>query len=319
MAIKNICILGGTGFVGRHLAPLLIKQGYNLRILTRRRERHRDLLVLPGVEIIQADIHNSDTLLQNFSGMDAVINLVGVLNDDHGNGSFQSAHVVLARKVLSTCQKLDINRILHISALQAHSGKGSSKYLRSKGEAETIIHNTAHIAVTSFRPSVIFGPDDNFLNRFARLLKLTPAFLPFPLACPDSKFAPVFVMDVVQAIAESINNKETFGKRYDLCGPHRYTLKQLVEMTGQLTGEKRMIIGLGPALSKLQATLLGMVPGKPFTVDNYDSLKTDSVCKHPFPEEFGITPTALEAVTPQYLGHATNRDRYFSHRRVAGR
>lgn len=316
MSKLRVCILGGTGFVGQHLSTCLAKQGHRVRVLTRHRERHRDLLVLPTAEVVEADIYDSNVLLRQFSGMDAVINLIGVLHDERRAGhGFQHAHVELARKILTACGKAGVKRILHMSALNADSGKGSSHYLRSKGEAEHIMHNTAHIAVTSFRPSVIFGPGDSFLNRFAGLLRLTPRLAPFLLVCPEARFAPVYVGDVVNAMAQSLTDKRTFGKRYELCGPTVYALKQIVQLTAQYIAEPRTIIGLGDALSKL----IAMLPGKFFTMDNYNSMKKDSVCSKPFPDVFNLSPTALESVAPLYLGKQRGRARLFSYRTQARR
>lgn len=320
MNFNKVCILGGTGFVGKAIASTLAKHNIDVHVLTRNRERHRELLVLPNVKIIKADIHDPNTLVEQFSQVDAVINLVGVLHDRrHPKDGFQSSHVLLARKILDACQKSNIRRILHMSALNADSGRGTSQYLRSKGEAENIIHNTAHIAVTSFRPSVVFGPGDSFLNRFASMLRMSPAFLPFILACPNTRFAPIYVQDLAECFVRALNNKTTYGKHYDLCGPGQYTLKQLVTYTAELMGSPRYIIGLNHGLSKLLATIMEMLPGKLFTLDNYDSMKLDSVCNKPFPEVFGLQPTALEAIAPGYISNKNLRHRFIFMRQSARR
>ncbi|WP_455209825.1 hypothetical protein, partial [Kaarinaea lacus] len=141
----------------------------------------------------------------------------------------------------------------------------------------------------------------------------------FPLACPNSRFAPIYVEDIAKAFAKSIDNKATFGKHYDLCGPKEYTLKELVQYTGELTGEKRMILGLGQGLSKLQAIIFSVMPGKPFTFDNYLSLLQDSVCKEPFPQVFGFAPTPLEVIAPAYLANKQSRRRLDGFRKAARR
>lgn len=316
MSKLRVCILGGTGFVGQHLSARLVKDGHSVRVLTRNRERHRDLLVLPTVEVVEADVYNLQALDQQLRSMDAVINLIGVLHDEPKEGrSFQQAHVEMARKIQEACTRNGVKRILHMSALHADSGKGSSRYLRSKGEAENIIHNTAHHNVTSFRPSVIFGPGDSFLNRFAGLLRITPKLAPFFLVCPKARFAPVYVGDVVNVMAQALENRNTYGKRYDLCGPTVYTLQHIVQLTANYIGQPRRIIGLGDSLSKLVA----FMPGKFFTPDNYDSMKTDSVCDKPFPALFNITPTPLEAIAPLYLGQHKLRSRLTGYRNQAGR
>lgn len=298
MRVNSLCVLGGAGFVGRHLVGRLATQRLQVRVLTRRRERHRSLLVLPTVQLIEADVHDPAELARHFQGCDAVVNLIGILNEKGRDGSgFRYAHVELAQKVIRACKDARVQRLLHMSALGAHASKGPSYYLRTKGEAEDYVHATSegkNLKVTSFRPSVIFGPDDGFFNRFAGLLKLSPVL---PLACPGARFAPVFVGDVADAFIAALNDASTFGQRYDLCGPHEYTLKALVEYTARVLGIKRLVIGLPERLSRLQAAMLEHVPGKPMSVDNYRSLTQDSVCRNG-----ERCPTALESVVPSYLG-----------------
>ena len=317
--LHRICILGGSGFVGRHIIAHLAKHKHHIKVLTRNRERHRDLLVLPTVVVKNANIHDLNSLKKEFAGYDVIINLVGILNEESNKDrSFQSVHVELARKVIEACRVNRISRLLHMSAVNADAGRGSSRYLRSKGEAENLIHTNKDVHVTSFRPSVIFGPEDKFLNRFADILKLTPKFIPFPLACPNSRFAPIYVEDVAKAFATAIDNKVTFGKHYDLCGPKVYTLKELVKYTAKLSGEKHRIIGLGQGLSKMQAIVFSLLPGKPFTFDNYLSLQQDAVCKGPYPPLFG-EPCALEAIAPTYLGDRQKYHRVSAYHRSAKR
>ncbi len=312
MLINRICIVGGTGFVGRTLANHLAREGIDVRILTRNRERHKDnLILLPNVELIQADVHNVDNLKKYFSGCNAVINLVGILNERGRDGSgFRHVHVELTRKIVDACQHTHIKRLLHMSALNADAKTGTSHYLKTKGEAEDLAHQAASsgIKVTSFRPSVIFGREDSFFNRFAKMLKLTPLF--FPLACARAKFAPVFVGDVARAFVQTLKNPESYGRRYELCGPKIYTLEQLVRYTAECTGTKRKIIPLNDLLSRIQAAFFDFVPGKPFSTDNYLSARVDSVCKQNGMAELGITPVAVEAVVPQYLAYQSQRARY---------
>jgi len=305
-------MVGGTGFVGRTLANHLDREDIEVRILTRDRERHKDnLILLPNVELVQTDVHDVEQLKKYFSGCDAVINLVGILNERGRDGSgFRHAHVELIRKIIEACQHAHIKRLLHMSALNADAQTGTSHYLKTKGEAEDLAHQAAAqgIKVTSFRPSVIFGREDSFFNRFAKLLKLTPLF--FPLACARTRFAPVFVGDVAQAFVKTLKDPESYGRRYDLCGPKIYTLEQLVRYTAECTGIKRRIIPLNDILSRIQAAVFDFVPGKPFSTDNYLSARVDSVCKHNGLNDLGITPVAVEAVVPQYLTYQSQRARY---------
>jgi NADH dehydrogenase len=301
MSTHKICLLGGTGFVGKRLAARLSEAGHDIVILTRHRERERDLLVLPTVRLVQGDVYDPEFLRKQFEDRDTVINLVGVLNEKGRDGrGFARAHTELPSMIVETCRQAGVARLLHMSALHA-TPEAPSHYLRTKAMGEDAVHRAENpdFHVTSFRPSVIFGPGDSFLNRFAGLLRLTPGV--FPLACPQARFQPVYVDDVVRAFVESLDNHKTFGQRYDLCGPKVYTLREIVEYVARLIGRRVCIIGLNDALSYLQATALEFAPGKPFSLDNYRSLKVDSVCEQGFPAVFGITPSSLEQIAPAYL------------------
>lgn len=316
---KRICVLGGTGFVGKAIVAKLTNQHCQVRVLTHRRERHRELLVLPDVEVVEADIHHPPALEHYFRDRDAVINLVGILNEKHDDGlGFRHVHVDLVEKVVHACQHTGVTRLLHMAALHADARTGPSYYLRSKGEALNLVHAANDLEVTSFCPSVIFGPGDSFINRFASLLRLMPGIM--PLACASARFAPVYVGDVAEAFVRSLNNPACYGQNYNLCGPREYTLKQLVEYTAQQMRITRRVIGLGPGLSRLMANVFEYVPlFKPITRDNYRSLQIDSVCTEPFPSVFGITPHTMEEIVPMYLGHQRARERYNLLRRHARR
>ena len=319
MIIKKICILGGTGFVGQTLANRLTDEGYLLRILTRDREKKRvNLILLPSVELVEANIHNQEHLNEQFKGCDAIINLVGILNEKARDGSgFRRAHVELNEKILAACRKNGIKRMLYMSALNADAVNGPSYYLRTKGEAEDMVHAATGINATSYRPSVIFGPRDSFFNRFAGLLKIMQ--LVFPLACPGTRFAPVFVGDVAEAIAMTIDDPQSYGRRYTLVGPSVYTLRQLLEYTAHCLGIKRYILPLPDFIGRLQAAVFDFIPGKPFSTDNYLSATIDSISEHNDLDELGVVPTPLEAVVPRYLGNKTIRADYYRFRQSTGR
>lgn len=319
MSYETICVLGGTGFVGQHLVNRLTQHGYRVRVLTRRRERHRSLIVNPNVTLIEADIYDRDSLVRNFSGVDAIINLVGILNESGKKGEgFQRTHVELPRNIVAAALASGVGRLLHMSALNADAKETDSLYLKSKGEGEDLLHAAARegLVVTSFRPSVIFGPGDSFFNRFATLLNIAP--LLFPLACPNSRFAPVCVTDVAEAMCRSLDIA-TGGERLDLCGPDVLTLMQVVEYTRDQLDKHGYIMGLGDGLSRLQARLLGFMPGKPFSMDNYYSLQKDSVCSNNALPSLGITPTPIAAVVPAYLAGQNARDQYHGFRRQSRR
>ena len=304
MEITTVAVLGGSGFVGRHVCHSLASAGYRVRVATRDRERaKKNLILLPTADVVVADVHDPVQLAAFVRGADAVVNLIGVLHGGRGGHGFQAAHVELARKVVAACRANGIGRLLHMSALGA-STAAPSAYLRSKGEAEVIVADSG-LAWTVFRPSVIFGREDSFLNLFAQLLKFLPVVM---LGSPNARFQPVFVEDVAAAFVKSPADLGSHGRRYDLCGPRVYTLRELVEFVAATTGKRRPIIGLNDGLSYLQALVMEWLPVKLLTRDNYYSMKVDSVCDGAFP--FGITPTALEAVAPSWLGNRTPRARY---------
>jgi uncharacterized protein YbjT (DUF2867 family) len=301
MTALTICMLGGTGFIGHALAARLSSAGHRIDILTRAGERHRDMLVLPGVVLTDGDVHNPEFLRRQFKGVDVVINLVGILNERGRSGAgFSHAHAQLPAKIVGACRAENVRRLLHMSALGAQP-QAPSHYLRSKALGEDAAHAAApDVHVTSFRPSVVFGARDGFLNRFAALLKFTPVF---PLACPNARLQPVHVEDVARAFADSIARHGAFGARYDLCGPKIYRLRDIVAYIAALQGRRVRILGLNDRLSRLQATLFDFVPGKPFSLDNYRSLTLDSVCTgaNALQSVFGIEPTSMEQVAPSFL------------------
>ena len=320
MLIKRIAVLGGAGFVGRSLCNRLAEAGYAQRVLTRNREYNRaDLILLPRLDLVQTDVHDPEHLRQDLAGCDAVINLIGILNEKGNDGAgFLRAHVRLAENLIAACEANGIRRVLQMSALNADASNGASHYLRSKGRAEDLLHAAGpELRVTSFRPSVIFGPNDSFFNRFARLLRQTP--LCFPLACHNARFAPVYVLDVVEMMARSLKDPDSYDRKYQLCGPGTYTLRELVEYTAKVIGVRRRIIPLNDRLSRLQAAVFDFVPGKPFSTDNYLSAQTDSVCETNDLARYALSPTALESVVPGYLKRRSYRSAYARFRRRSRR
>lgn len=327
MKIDKVCVLGGSGFLGTYLVSKLSARGTQVRVISRHPERQRDLLVLPNVEVVEADVHDINRLSFYLHDVDAVINLVGILNDNTHDGSgFRHCHVELPKKIVQACQKNNITRLLHMSALNADQGTAPSHYLRTKGEGENHLHiySQEGLLVTSFRPSVIFGPGDSFFNRFAKLLKMIPWIYPVPR--PDCKFAPVYVGDVANCMVEALFDASTAGQRIDLCGPREYSMKELLEFTADVVGAKRRFVRLPDSLSRFIATVSDfssaiplitpmmnwLIPGMQemrFSMDNYRSMLVDSVC-----HDGMKMPTAIEDIVPQYLGAKHNQSRYNTHR-----
>lgn len=315
MKIQRVALIGGTGFVGRHLTAHLRNQGYQCRVISRYPHRHAELR--PVAEVVGADPADRASMTAALQGCDAAVHLVGILNAS-GQQTFRRVHVELVEQVVIACREANVTRLLHMSALNADQSRGSSEYLRSKGEGESRAHMLGKpgIAVTSFRPSVIFGPDDSFLNRFATLLKIPG---PLPLACPDAKLSPVYVGDVVAAFARALPNRATYGRHYELCGPQTYTLEELVSRIARWSGRGKLIIRLPDWASRLQARLLQYAPGKPFTPDNYLSLQTPSVCRENGLQALGIRPASLQVLGPRFVGRDDRNGSRIKRRRSSGR
>lgn len=315
MTGRNICVLGGGGFVGSHLVPLLAARGHCVRVPTRRRERCKHLWPLPGVEVLECDIHDPARLGEVLTGMDAAINLVGILHE-RKPGDFQRAHVELPQRLIDACTAKNVPRLLHMSALGAEAGS-QSRYQQSKGAGEALFRDQPNATV--FRPSVIFGPGDSFLSLFADLLRLAPVV---PLADAGARFQPVFVGDVARAFADALARRDTLGQRYDLCGPGVFTLAELVQLTAASLGLRRRILPLGKTASYWFARLMELKPGaKIMTCDNHYAMQTDNLCASGQPggcvQPFGA-PTALESVIG-YLTEAGPRRDYTGFRAHAGR
>ena len=320
MTKVTIGILGGGGFVGTVIANRLVEEGYAVRIFTRDRERARDVWLLPDTDVVVVDPLDQDALSAAITGCAALINLVGILNEKgHDGEGFRRAHVEITAHTIRACKDNGIGRLLQMSALKADSF-APSYYLRTKGEAEKLVLD-AHgeqLQATIMRPSVIFGPHDDFMNRFAALLRLTPGV--FPLACASARFQPVYVGDVATAFVTALDDKTTYGKRYDLGGPEVMTLAQIVRYVADVIGKTVVIIPLGKALSAVQANILEYVPGKPLSRDNLRSTEEDSVLiADNGLLTLGITPTAMDVIVPTYLADKNQRTRYYGFRTEARR
>lgn len=314
--MKQIVVLGGTGFVGSHLVHRLSAAGYRVKVLTRRREDGKHLFLLPNVQVEECDVFFDSAFSRSIRGSHAVINLIGILHESRRN-TFERMHAELPRRVAQACRNEGVPRLLHMSALQA-AQDAPSAYLRSKALGEAAVWEAAGdaVSVTMFRPSVIFGRGDSFLNLFALLAKWMPLIV---LAKPEARFQPVFVEDVAEAFVRSLSTPETVGQAYALCGPKVYTLRELVRKVLEVLHLRRPIVGLNDRLSYLQAAMMELLPIKLMTRDNVRSMEVPSVCDSAFPEVFGFQPTTLESVVGTYLADDTTRARYLGFRAHAGR
>jgi uncharacterized protein YbjT (DUF2867 family) len=313
----SICILGGTGFLGTRLVARLIKAGYQVTVLSRDREQHKHLLVLPGLTLENCDVYEEAQLSERFRGQDVVINLIGILNErGFGGQGFRRAHVELTRGVLQAARSAGVTRLLQMSALKT-AVDAPSYYLRTKGGAELLIREQNGLDWTIFQPSVMFGPGDSFLNRFAALLASIP--LVFPLAKPNARLQPVFVDDVIDALLRCLHGGASSRRTYQLGGPQVYTLREIVGLVASVTGQRRWIIGLPDFLGRLQALVMDFVPGRPFSSDNYRSLGVDSVCTENGFAQLKLHPHSMAACAKQYLGALEDNARLSHDRAAAGR
>ena len=313
--MKQVCVLGGSGFVGSAIVYQLSLSGYAVKVLTRKRESSKHLFLLSNVVVLECDVMDDAALAKVLKGTDVVINLIGILHNSK-KATFNVIHAELPLRLVKLCTKLGIKRLVHMSALQA-SRDAPSNYLKSKGEGENaVLAAKNNLDITVFRPSIIYGRGDGFINLFAKLLKLLPVIL---LAKPNAKFQPIYVVDVAKAFVESLDNIDTYGKAYDLGGPKVYTLRELVTYVANTLAKKPVIIGLNDMFSYLQAFMMEFLPMKLMTRDNVRSMEVDSICLTEFPAFLDFQPSALETVVPDYLSEYNPRNTYNRFRARAGR
>ncbi|MCS6995595.1 MAG: complex I NDUFA9 subunit family protein [Casimicrobiaceae bacterium] len=301
----NVLVLGGSGFVGRALIAKLARDAHRVTVLTRRRDRARELFLLPTVTVLEGNVQEPDTLARHLPGHEAVVFLIGILNERR-RGDFDRVHVELVARLIDAMQRARCRRLVHMSALGA-APDAPSAYLRSKAAGEALVRSSG-LDWTIFAPSVIFGAGDSFLNRFAALTSLLPPFAPVLLPAADAQFQPVWVDDVARAFAHALARKQTFGQRYELVGPKRYRLRELVAYVMQLRGKRHPIIGLPDLAASALASILQHVPTQPLTPDNLASMRVPSVSDAPFPAFAGV-PAALEDIAPSYLAPQSLDDR----------
>ena len=312
MTSQRIVILGGTGFVGSYLVPRLVADGHRLTVLSRNRESRRDMTVLPGVNIRSADIYDDAVLRTQLEDADAVINLVGILNPQ-GRHTFQRVYIDLTKRLIEACKVTGVKRLHQMSSLKA--GQGLSQYLKTRGEAETLV-KAASLNWTIYQPSVIFGAGDGLVTRFAALLRKLPVL---PLARATSRMAPTYVGDVTEAIARCVADDKLSSRRsFELYGPEVLTLGEIVRAIRDAAGLRTSILPLPDGLGRLQAQIAGMLPGKPFSPDNFLSLRTDSVGKIDGYAALGIQPQPFTPWLPPLI-HGLPRQRRLDAARQAFR
>lgn len=290
---RQVVVLGGTGFVGRAFAARCAANGmqWHLRVATRKLAHGAALRSLPGLDLVETDVHDPQALARLVDGADAVVNLVAIL---HGReAEFQRVHVELPRTIAGACRAAGVDRLIHVSALGV-GPQAPSLYLRSKTDGELALRE-AGLAPTVLRPSVVFGAEDRFLNLFAEMQALSP-FVPLP--CASALLQPVWVRDLAQALWCCVERPGTAGQVYEVAGPEVYTLRELVRLAGRRAGHERPVIGLPAALGRLQAWVLERLPGGPLmSVDNLRSMQVPNVATGALPglADLGITASSIAA------------------------
>lgn len=301
MATRVITVFGGSGFIGRHLVQRLARRGWIIRVAVRRPDKALFLKPLGDVgqiTPIAASLAHPRSVQAAVAGADAVVNLVGILYE-RGRQRFATVHAEGARLVAEAAKAAGVKRLVHMSALGVDR-YSPSEYARSKAAGEAAA-SIAFPAVTIVRPSVVFGPEDQLFNRFAALARISPV-LPL-VGGGNTRFQPVFVGDVADAIAEMLETDAARGRTYELGGPRVYTLREIMELTLQVTNRKRFLMPMPFWLASFQAAFLELLPVPPLTRDQVRLLQRDNLVTPGMPglAELGIVPTGPEAILPAYL------------------
>ncbi|MGZ3183206.1 MAG: complex I NDUFA9 subunit family protein [Telluria sp.] len=312
MRQMKVVVFGGSGFIGSHLVAQLAREGVRVLVPTRRYESGKHLILLPGVEVVEANIYDDAAVRRLVAGCDAAINLIGILHSRRGTPygpDFRRAHVEMPRRIVAACAAEGVPRFLHMSALGA-AADGPSMYQRSKADGELAARSEPSVAATIFRPSVVFGPGDKFLTVFARVQRRL-AFVWLPGASVD--FQPVYVCDVAEAFVAALKDPKTRHQVYDLGGPDIYTLGEMVRLAGRYAGVERRVVEMPMPLARLLAGFLELLPGNPLmSRDNLDSMKVDNVIdpaiQNSTAATLGIRLSSLEAAAPRYLGSELRYD-----------
>ena len=298
-----VTVFGGSGFVGGQVVRALAKAGHRVRVAVRQPNLAYKMRMLGDVgqiEVVQANVRNAASVARALDGAEACVNLVGVLFES-GRQKFLSVHAMGARNVAEAAAKAGLKHLVHVSAIGADVDS-AAKYARSKGEGEAAVRE-AFPSATIVRPSIVFGPEDDFFNRFAQMAALAPAL---PLVGSETRFQPVFVGDVAAVIAKAVASPAAAGVTYELGGPTVYTMREILELILLETGRNRPLIPLPWPVASLIGSLGDLVAGvipPPLTSDQVEMLKSDNVADKGLPGlvEAGVIPTAVEAVVPTYL------------------
>ncbi len=305
MSDRLATVIGGSGFIGRHVVRALAQHGWRVRVAVRRPDLAGHLQPLGGVgqiHAVQANVRYPESVLAACQDADAVVNLVGLLHES-GRQSFDAVHVFGARAAAQAAAECGASALVHLSAIGADSGAAAS-YAKTKAAGEMEV-TTAFPNVTIMRPSVVFGPEDRFFNLFASLARLSPV-LPL-IGGGGTRLQPVFAGDVASAVAAVLDSETAAGSIYELGGPQVVTLRQIMEFILEATERRRLLVPVPFELARIKALFLQLLPKPLLTVDQVRMLETDNVVgEQAIADErtlqgLGIQPQAFEALVPEYL------------------
>ncbi len=299
MDSQILTIFGGSGFIASEIVYKLSPHFKEIRLLTRNTQKCNYIKVIKNVEVYLYDPMIAPSYTQHIKNSDIVINTVGILNETKKD-SFNSVHFEFVKKIIGKSRDMNVKKFVHISALNADEN-GPSKYLQSKGKADKLIssYSSDSFQTVIFRPSVVFGENDSFFNRFKNLLKFIPVF---PLACPNSMFSPIYVKDLASFIETSIITDNFDNTIQEVTGPDDYKFIELIYFILKTMKAKRIIIPLNYTLSKLQALLFTYLPGNIFTLDNFKSLQKNNISSKGLKGQ-----SSIEEFVPSYLYKKNNK------------
>ena len=319
---KPILVLGGSGFIGRHLLAHLEPIGRPVRIISRNYDRSRELLVLPHVRVLLGQAHDLDVLRQAMAGVHTVVNLIGILHERR-RGAFDEIHVELPRRLVRLAVENNCRRLIHISAAGA-AQDAPSAYLRSKAAGEQVYEtaleqdSNGDLDVHLVRPSAVVGPDDHLIQRFLAMTRLNPMVLPLPAA--QAQLTPVYVNDLVKALIQLISNPHHHAglSRWCFCGPQTMTLQEMVATLLRLCNIRCRVVPMPDGMARLAATVLERLPGTLLSRDNLDALTVPSLCATNDLPRCGVPePLAFEAVVRLHFAGHHGQKRYDGLRSMA--
>ena len=304
---STVVIFGASGFVGRYIVAILAKEYWKIKVFVRKPDQAKHLTLigeLGQVTIYQGNVSNKNSVDKIIYGANTVINLVGIL-EENNKQNFSSVHIGGSTNIAESCLKHKINSLIHISALGLYDGM-HSKYAKSKLEAEQNIKKIFQKTII-LRPSVIFGPEDNFTNKFARMASISP-FIPL-INNGLTKFQPVYVKDVAKAVSAVINNNFHLGKTYNLGGPEIISFKEIIDFVLLKIRKKRIYFSLSFPMAKLIGIIFSIVPVAPITLDQVRLLEKDNIVpeKEKGFKELGIKPSSIYLLAEEYLNRYISR------------